>query len=188
MILVYSLWFSAFAGASAVSRNTVSGSSSREASFLQFRHLHRSRPLLEAKEGMESTHRCSIRTPNRGLPFTAEAVSEINPGRYPHRRIPRYSPPVSAVELLPMFFRSHPKTHPVQPGFGTDFRYLRVLTVSPGAGSASRFFRFGRFSPAGLFQKAIISFSTCLPVRGTIPRKSSVYGPDSSPRPSHGRR
>jgi hypothetical protein len=78
------------AGASAGNRNTVSVSSPPAASYHWFEYFHRSRLLLEAKEGVELKRRHSIRTNSRGLPLTAEAVSEINPEAGPHRRIPRH--------------------------------------------------------------------------------------------------
>jgi hypothetical protein len=39
---------------------------------------------------MESKHRRTIRISCRGLPCTAEAVSETSPAGCPYRRIPRY--------------------------------------------------------------------------------------------------
>lgn len=39
---------------------------------------------------MESKHQRTIRISCRGLPYTAEAVSETSPAGCPHRRIPRY--------------------------------------------------------------------------------------------------
>lgn len=140
-------------GASAGNRNTISGSSHQKANFLQFGPFHRSRPSLEAREGMEKNTSLRIGFPVEGY--------HTPPKRFlkPARQVVLIAGfrgmylKVITVSSYPRIRWLLPKKHPVSAGFGIVGSHLRMLTVSPGPVSTSRTFRSVRLLPARLVSK-----------------------------------